>query len=448
MPASASGDQATIYQRPVELLQNLIRFNTTNPPGNEGECITYINRLLTDAGFETTILSLAPERPNVLTRLAGQGKAPPLLLYGHVDVATTENQTWQHPPFEGEIADGYLWGRGALDMKGGVAMMLAAVLRAKAEGLVPPGDVILAILSDEELGTHSVYGARYIVENHAALFKGCKYAIGEFGGFTFYLGEKRFYPIMVAEKQVCVVGVTVRGPSGHPLSSIVRGGTIAKLGHLLQQLDKNRLPVHITPMVRQMYEAIASAVPSPANVVLGQLLDPSQTDRVLELLGTQGQTIEPLMRNTVSVTAVHSGEAGNVIPSEAVATLVGGLLPGFSPDDLVAELQSIVGDEIEFEVIRYDPGPAESDMWLFDTLADILREADPDGTPCPIVLSGITDARLFSKLGIQTYGFLPMNLPSDFNFVETLHAADERIPVEALAFGTEAIYKVLQRFGK
>ena len=333
-------------------------------------------------------------------------------------------------------------------MKGGVAMMLAALLRAKAEGLVPPGDIILAILSDEELGTNSVYGARYIVENHAALFKGCKYAIGEFGGFTSYLGEKRFYPIMVAEKQVCVVEVTVRGPSGHPLSSIVHGGTIAKLGHLLQQLDKNRLPVHITPMVRQMYEAIASAVPSPADMVLRQLLDPSQTDQVLELLGTQGQTIEPLVRNTASVTVVHSGEAGNVIPSEAVAILVGGLLPGFGPDDLVAELQSIVGHEIEFKVIRYDPGPADPDMWLFDTLAGILREADPDGTPCPMVLSGITDARLFSKLGIQTYGFLPMNLPSDFNFAETLHAADERIPVEALAFGTEAIYRVLQRFGK
>lgn len=448
MSASASGDQATIYQRPVELLQSLIRFNTTNPPGNEGECIAYINRLLTDSGFETTVLSLAPERPNLITRLAGQGKVPPLLLYGHVDVATTENQMWQYPPFEGEIADGYLWGRGALDMKGGVAMMLAALLRAKTEALVPPGDVILAILSDEEMGTNSLYGARYMVENHAALFKGCKYAIGEFGGFTFYVGEKRSYPIMVAEKQVCVVEATVRGPGGHPLSSIIRGGTIGKLGHLLQQLDKNRLPVHITPTVRQMYETIAAAVPSPADVVLRQLLDPSQTDQILEMLGTQGQPMEPLVRNTVNVTVVRGGEAGNVIPSEAVAILVGGLLPGFSPDDLVAELQSILGDEIEFKVTRYDPGPAEPDMGLFDTLADILREADPDGAPCPMVLSGITDARLFSKLGIQTYGFLPMNLPSDFNFLQTLHAADERIPIEALDFGTEAIYKVMQRFGK
>ena len=448
MPRSASCGQAPIHQRPVELLQNLIRFNTTNPPGNEGECIAYINQLLTDAGFETTVPAMSPERPNLVTRLAGRGNVPPLLLYGHVDVATTENQTWQYPPFEGKLASGYVWGRGALDMKGGIAMMLAALLRAKAEGLVPPGDVVLAIVSDEERGNNSVYGARYLVENHATLFKGCKYAIGEFGGFTFYLVEKKFYPIMVAEKQVCVVEATVRGPSGHPLSSIVRGGTMAKLGYLLQQLDKHRLPVHITPTVRQMYETIASAVPSPANVVLGQLLDPSQTDQVLELLGTQGQTMEPLVRNTVSVTVVHGGEARNVVPSEAVATLVGGLLPCFSPADLVAELQCIVGDEIEFKVIRYDPGPAEPDMWLFNTLADILREADPDGISCPMVLSGITDARLFSKLGIQTYGFLPMNLPSDFNFVQTLHAADERIPVEALAFGTDAIYKVLQRFGK
>lgn len=207
MPRSASGGQAPIYQRPVELLQNLIRFNTTNPPGNEGECIAYINQLLTDAGFETTVPAMSPERPNLVTRLAGRGNVPPLLLYGHVDVATTENQTWQYPPFEGKLASGYVWGRGALDMKGGIAMMLAALLRAKAEGLVPPGDVVLAIVSDEEFG--SVYGARYLVENHATLFKGCKYAIGEFGGFTFYIGEKKFIPLwslrsrFVSLKRLC-----------------------------------------------------------------------------------------------------------------------------------------------------------------------------------------------------------------------------------------------------
>ena len=160
---------------PVKLLQDLIRFNTTNPPGNEAECIAYVNRLLTDAGFETKVLARDSARPNLVTRLTGKGNAPPLLLYGHVDVVSTEGQTWQHPPFEGKLVDGYVWGRGTLDMKGPVAMMISAVLRAKAEGMTPAGDVVLTILSDEErLGD---FGAKYVVENHAHLFQGIRYGI-------------------------------------------------------------------------------------------------------------------------------------------------------------------------------------------------------------------------------------------------------------------------------
>lgn len=142
----------TVYERPAELLQNLIRFDTTNPPGHEAECITYINQLLTETDFETTLLAKDPNRPNLIARLKGQGKAPPLLLYGHVDVVTAATQEWTHPPFEGKVVDGYVWGRGALDMKGGVAMMMAAFLRAKTEGLTPAGDIVLAVLSDEEAG--------------------------------------------------------------------------------------------------------------------------------------------------------------------------------------------------------------------------------------------------------------------------------------------------------
>ena len=166
----------TIYQRPAALLQDLIRFDTTNPPGNEAACVTYIDHLLTEAGIETTRLARDPNRPNLIARLKGQGKAPPLLLYGHVDVVTTVGQQWTHPPFEAREVDGVIWGRGALDMKGGVAMMLAAVLRAKAEGLAPAGDVVLAILSDEECGGD--YGAGYLVENHPEQFEGVRYALG------------------------------------------------------------------------------------------------------------------------------------------------------------------------------------------------------------------------------------------------------------------------------
>jgi acetylornithine deacetylase/succinyl-diaminopimelate desuccinylase-like protein len=201
MSLSSTNEELPIYERPVELLQRLIRFNTTNPPGNERECVEWIEEVLRAGGYETKFLAKDPERPNLLARLKGRNEAPSLLLQGHVDVVPVEGQDWQHQPLEGKNVDGWVWGRGALDMKGGVAMMLAAFLRAKAEGLTPPGDVLLLVLSDEESGGD--YGAKYLVEEHARLFDGVRYALGEFGGFSLYVGRRRFYPIQVAEKQLC-----------------------------------------------------------------------------------------------------------------------------------------------------------------------------------------------------------------------------------------------------
>ena len=429
---------------PVELLQNLIRFDTTNPPGNEAECVAYINNLLTEAGFETTLLAKAPNRPNLIARLKGRGDAPSLLLHGHVDVVTTVNQKWTHPPFEGKVIDGYIWGRGVLDMKGGVAMMLAGLLRAKAEGLTPPGDIVLSILCDEEAG--SDYGARYLVENHPEHFEGIRYAIGEFGGCSIYFGQRKFYPIQVAEKQICWMKVSVSGPGGHA-SMPIRGGAMAKLAQLLRQLEQRRLPVHITPVARQMIETMASALSLPKGFVLRQLLHPTLTDSVLKLFGQRGKRLEPLFHNTVNATIVRGGEKINVIPSEIILELDGRLLPGYTPDDMMAELRHVIGNEVELELLRHDPCPAEPDMGLFDTLAGILREADPTSVPFPLLSLGATDGRFFGQLGIQTYGFTPMNLPEDLPFWELVHSADERIPVEALEFGTDMIYKLLQRFG-
>jgi len=435
---------ATIYQRPAELLQRLIRFDTTNPPGNEAECIAFIHGLLTDAGIKTQILARQPERPNLIARLPGRGDAPPLLLYGHVDVVTIQGQQWRHPPFEGRIVDGFVWGRGALDMKGGVAMMLAAFLRARAEEATLPGDVILAILSDEEAGGE--VGAQFLVNEHADLFEGVRYAIGEFGGFSLYVGNRRFYPIQVAEKQICWLNATVRGPAGHG-SLPVRGGAMAKLADLLQKLDRHRLPVHITPVARSMLETMAASLGGLNGLILRQLVNPRLTDSVLNVLGGRVRIFDPMLHNTVSPTMLQGSDTINVIPGEVSVKLDGRLLPGQRPDDLIKELRQILGGDVELEVIRHDPGPDELDMGLFDTLAGILREADPDGIPVPLLLTGVTDGRFFCRLGIQTYGFLPMRLPEDFNFVQTIHAADERIPVDAVDFGANAIYAALQRFG-
>lgn len=435
---------SSIYQRPVELLQRLIQFDTTNPPGNEAGCVSYINGLLTDAGIKTTILGQTPDRPNLVARLPGQGNAPPFLLCGHVDVVTTANQEWQHPPFEGTVADGFVWGRGALDMKGGVAMMLAAFLRAKAEGLKLPGDIVMVIVCDEEAG--SDLGAKYLVENHADLFKGIRYAIGEFGGFTFYVGGKRFFPIMVAEKQICWLKATVRGPGGHG-SMPVYGVAMAKLSRILHRLDNRRLPVHVTPVGRLMFETMASEVGGITGLVLGRMTNPALTNSVLKFLGERGRPFDALLHNTVGATVLHGSDKINVIPSEVTVELDARLLPGFQPDDIITEIREIVGDDVEFAVVRFDSSPAEPDMGLFDTLSDILREADPDGVPLPFMLSGATDGRFFNRLGIQTYGFLPMPLPEDFNFTRTIHAANERVPVESLSFGANAIYELLQRLG-
>jgi acetylornithine deacetylase/succinyl-diaminopimelate desuccinylase-like protein len=438
-------NQTAIYQRPVELLQNLIHFDTTNPPGNEYACIRYINGLLSEAGVKASILALDPKRPNLIARLNGEGKSPPLLLYGHVDVVTTENETWRHPPFSGDIADGYIWGRGALDMKGGVTMMLAAFLRAKAEGVSLPGDVILAVVSDEEKGGN--YGAKYLVENHATQFDGVRYAIGEFGGFSFYVGKKTFYPIMVAEKPASGMLVTLHGPSGHPTVAF-HGGAMAKLSEILQKLERKPLPVHIPTATRLMVQTMSKALPFPSNIVLRQLLNPRMTDIVLRLLGKQVEQFEPLLHNTVNPTAIIHADDPHRIPDTITLTLGCFMLPGFKPEDMITELQPIVGENVSIEVDTsfYEPAPAEPNMGLFDTLAGIIREAVPGGVPAPFLAPFVTDGRFFSRLGIQTYGFLPMNLPRGFAFWEATHAANERIPVDAMAFGTDAIYKLLQRF--
>lgn len=443
--AESPVNSSTLYQRPVELLQNLVRFDTTNPPGNEAPCIAYVDELLTAAGFKTQILTREEPRANLVTRLPGRGQAPPLLMYGHVDVVTTADQPWTQPAFEGKVMDGYIWGRGVLDMKGAVTMMVAALMRAKAEGFRPPGDVVLALVSDEEAG--GSYGAGYLVDEHPELFDGIRYAIGELGGFPIYLGDRIWYPIMVAEKHTCSTKVTVMGQGGHG-SMPVRGEAMAKLAEVLQRLDQHRLPVHITPAARKMIESMTPLLPSPNDQLLRQVLNPELTDQILDQLGPIGRLLDPLLHNTVSPTILHGSEKINVIPCEASVELDGRLLPGYTDKDMVSELSNLLGNGVELTVTKHAEGPPEADMGLFQTLADILKEADPDGTPGPLLVSGCTDARHFARLGIQTYGFTPMKLPPELDIFKLAHGPDERVPVEALGFGTEAIYRLLERFGQ
>jgi acetylornithine deacetylase/succinyl-diaminopimelate desuccinylase-like protein len=395
----------------------------------------------------TTVLAKIPSRPNLITRLPGRGEAPPLLFQGHVDVVTTANQNWTHAPFGAELIDGEVWGRGALDMKGGVAMMLAALLRAFAEGFQPAGDIILCVLADEEAA--SDYGARFVVEEHPEHFAGVRYAIGEGGGGSQTLMGRRFYPIMVAEKQVCWLKATLRGPGGHG-SLPLRGGAMARLGRLLTTLDQHRLPVHLTPVAQQMVAAMAEALPGPNDALLARLLDPAQTDATLDEMVGQGisaaRSLDALLHNTVNATVVHGGIKTNVIPSQIELELDGRVLPGYTADDIQAEVKTLLGDDLELEVIRHDPGLAEPDTSLFPLLAELVREADPSGVPIPAMVGGFTDGRMFARLGIQNYGFLPQPLPAEYAGLGLVHGADERVPVECIDFGARVLYRLLERY--
>jgi acetylornithine deacetylase/succinyl-diaminopimelate desuccinylase-like protein len=436
LPAGARAESPD----PVELLRELIRFDTSNPPGNERPCIEHIAGLLRGSGIEPLIVGDG-ERPNLVARLAGRGESPALLLYGHVDVVPADPAEWRHEPFSGDLVDGVVWGRGALDMKGGLAMLVSAFLGAAAEP--PSGDLILALASDEETGSR--LGAKLLVEEHAELFDGVRFALSEIGGFTEWVGDRRLYPIQVAEKQRCLIRATSRGPGGHP-SVKVRGAAAAKAGRLLSRLAEKRLPVHVTPVVRQMVSAIAEALPLHQRVALRPLLVPSLTDRLLDLFGKDADSLDPLLHNTATPTRVRGGESGNVMPTAVTADLDGRVLPGQTPHDLIRELEELTGDVAEFELVHEEPAArAEPDLTLYPTLAEIIRSRDPDGVPIPALVPGYTDARYFARLGIQTYGFLPMRLPKDIT-LDLIHAPNERVPSDAIRFGTDCILEAIRRY--
>ena len=427
----------------ADTLRALIRFDTTNPPGGERPCLEFLRGLFGARGIAGQMLGASPERPNLVVRVPGRGEAPPLLMQGHVDVVTTAGQQWTHPPFRGDLVKGWVWGRGALDMKGGVAMMVTALLRCLDGNLPPAGDVVLCCLADEEAG--GAMGAQYLVQRQPDLFSGVRHGIGEGGASTQHIGGRQFYPIMVAEKRACRLRMTLRGPGGHASRSH-RGGTMAKLGEMLQALDSTRLPVHLTPVAAEYVEGVASASSEPARSHLRALLDPSRTDVILDGMGEDANRFDPILHNTINATIVRAGEKINVIPSEAAVDLDGRMLPGFEPDQFIAEVRQVVGTGPEIGVLGVGPRtePAERGPF-YDLLQAVTQELEPDAVTVPLLMTGATDQRHFAQLGIQGYGYLPLRLPPGFG-QETVHAANERVPVAALDFGTEALVRVVQRY--
>jgi acetylornithine deacetylase/succinyl-diaminopimelate desuccinylase-like protein len=432
---------------PVPILQALIRLDTTNPPGNETLCARYVADLLAGAGIESTLVGMAPERANLVARIPGEGLAPPLVLQAHADIVPTTGQAWSRPPLSGDIVDGHVWGRGAVDMKGGLAMMLAALLRLRARGDRPAGDVILAVVADEEAG--SVYGAHHLVHEHAALFDGARYCVGEDGGAGLNLGGLRVHPIVVAEKRGGWIRVTMRGAGGH--ASRRRPDTaVSQLAALLSGLYGTRLPTHITPAADRMLQELAKVLPDD----LGQQMEALRAgdgDPDVLLAGLPADDavyLDSVTRHTANPTIVRTSEKINMIPSVTSVDIDGRILPGgFTLDDFLAEVRPLLDPRAEVELLlEGEPMPDPRFGPFYDLLVTLVGELDPQAVALPMITPASTDARLFAQLGMECYGWLPMRLPAGSRYHELLHAADERIPVESVRFGAESLGQLLRRY--
>ncbi len=432
---------------PVPLLQDLIRFPSVNPPGGEGACVRHVADLLRRADVDPLLTGVDPERPNLVARLRGQGLAPPLLLHAHADVVPVDGQDWTHPPFEGLLLDDHIWGRGAIDMKGGLAMMLSAILRFRAQGISPPGDVLLAVSPDEEAG--SAVGAFQLVGEHADLFTGVRHAIGEDGGAVLGCGDRRTYPIVVAEKRACWLRVTLCGPGGHASRQGRSGTAMSKLAHLLSAVNGGRMPTHVTPAVDLTLGELARSSPEPLAGRFQALRDDPTAKVPYDLLPEPDAVyFDSILRNTVNATVVRTSDKINMLPSLITVDIDGRILPGqWTVDDYIAELRDLIGEEPQIELlVEGEPMPAPQLGSFYELLTDVLREADPEGQPLPMLTTASTDARLFASLGITCYGWLPLRVPPGSRYQDTMHAADERVPVDALRFGADCMYRMIERY--
>ncbi|MBR2619236.1 MAG: M20/M25/M40 family metallo-hydrolase [Firmicutes bacterium] len=431
----------------VSLAQKLIRFDTTNGVNSEKNCIMFIKNILDEAGMETWLISNDEARPNLFAKLKAKNPGPnipPFVMYGHIDVVPTEDQVWDKDPFAGIIEDGYLWGRGAIDMKGEHGMMLEALLKIikeTKEGKIDlPFDIYYIAVSDEE-GT-SDYGMKYLVENHHEQFEGMKYAIGEIGGFSLKIMGKKLYPIQIGEKQVAEIKITAKGEGGH--ASMKHSGTaMERLAEAIAKLSKERLPVRIAPSVRYMMEEMSRSFGGVIGFGIKLLLKPSLTDKLLALLGTAGNLFDPLLHNSLNVTVVGGGSAVNVIPSNVWCKCDLRMVPECTMDEAISDIKSLIGSDFEIEVLNYDEGMAGVDLKLYESMAAAIKKADPNGYPVPFVLQAVTDARFLARAGVQSYGFTPMDLPDDYDFTDLSHNANERVPVSALKFGAKVIYEYI-----
>jgi acetylornithine deacetylase/succinyl-diaminopimelate desuccinylase-like protein len=424
----------------VDLCRDLIRIDTTNtgdPATSAGEraAAEYVAEKLAEVGLAPHLRESAPGRASVVARVPGADPSRnALLVHGHLDVVPAEPAEWTVHPFSGELRDGYLWGRGAIDMKDFDAMVLAVVRQWRREGVSPERDIVLAFTADEEAG--SEYGARFLVERHPELLAGCTEAIGEVGGYSFTVSDDlRLYLVQTAEKGMSWLRMQARGRPGHG-SMLNDDNAVTALCEAVARLGRHRFPVEVTPTVRAFLEELSQA--------LGVPLDPDDPELAIAKLGPIANVIGATIRNTANPTRLAAGYKENVIPGRATATIDGRTLPGHE-DAFLDQLREVVGQDLEIEYVQHQPALETSfDGALVDAMSAALRAEDPAARAVPFMFPGGTDAKAFSTLGIRHFGFTPLRLPPDLDFAALFHGIDERVPVEGLQFGVRVLDRLLR----
>jgi len=449
---SAEGDRA------VALLRDLIRIPTVNRgtrdegDGNERPAAERIAEVLREAGVEPRLFEPAKGRASLVARVRGTGAKPPILLNAHLDVVEADAAAWRHDPFGAEIHDGYVWGRGAIDMKHMAAMSacVLSLLARGAHGAPLERDVIFAAVADEEAGCE--LGAGHLVSEHPDEVR-AEYTLGEVGGFSLRLFGRSFYPIQVAEKGLCWVRATTAGAPSHG-SLPDRDSAVVRLAEAVARLGKTRLPRHPTESVRRFIGALARELPAPQRAVMRHLTTPHVAALILDWLvrdEAQRRTFDALLSNTASPTVLRAGSKINVIPGRASVDIDGRTLPGQSEASFLEELRGVLGDGVDLEVLRSMP-PTEftPDTPLFDALSRALVARDPLAIPLPFVIPGYTDAKAYVRLGSQCYGFAPVRFDPthDVNFSAMYHGHDERVPVDGIRWGLRVLFEAITGFAR
>lgn len=427
------------------LLQELIRIDTRNPPGNEAPAAAFLQSILEREGLAPVVLEAAPGRANLIARLRGNGGEAPILLSSHLDVVSAEAQDWTHPPFAGVEADGCIWGRGAIDMKGFTAMAITVLRQIQRRGIPLKRDLIFAAVADEEAGC--ALGSSFLVEHHPDLVR-AEYVINEVGGFNVDIRGRRFYLIQRAERGAAWLRLTFRGKPGH--SSIpVRDSSLAQAARAIAALHRRRFPHHPNPPALEFLQTIARGRPWPERLVMQSFRFPRLGALLLHTLvppGPQKQSMQASLSNTVTPTVVHAGNKVNVLPAETAVLLDGRIVPGSSAEELIQELRAIIGPEGDLEILtEHAPVTVSTDTPLYREIENVLRQRDPDAIPAPYLISGFTDSWNWARLGARCYGFYPLRLPPEMDFASLFHGIDERIPVEGFRFGVECLYDLLER---